>query len=74
MACKPAPSRNIASAVKVGREPMVPELSTRAVIWIAAVGWVLLCAIVVFDYATGDPRIAWTGHRAAHSHHFNKPG
>jgi hypothetical protein len=60
------PGRDIkAFAMKVSRKPTVPEPSTRAVIWIVATALVLLCAIVVFDYATGDPRASWAGPRTS---------
>jgi hypothetical protein len=39
---------------------LIPEPSQRVVIWLAAVAAVALCAIFVFDYAIGDPRMSWT--------------
>jgi hypothetical protein len=32
------------------------------VIWLTALTAAMLCGILVYDYAIGDPRMAWTGH------------
>jgi hypothetical protein len=53
--------------------PRIPEPSPRAVMWIVATAFALLCGILVFDYATGDPRMSWAdAHTAAKPLHFNK--
>jgi hypothetical protein len=53
---------------------LIPEPSQRMVIWFAAVTAVMLCGILVYDYAIGDPRMAWTGHSTAQPLHFKKSG
>ena len=53
---------------------LIPEPSPRMLIWLAAVAAVMLCAILVFDYAIGDPRMAWTGHTTAQPLDFKKSG
>jgi hypothetical protein len=44
------------------------------VIWLAAVTAAMLCGILVFDYAIGDPRMAWSGHTPAQVLDFKKSG
>ena len=39
---------------------LIPEPSQRLIIWLAAFAAVAFCAILVYDYATGDPRMAWS--------------
>jgi len=53
---------------------LIPEPSPRMVIWLAAVTAAMLCGILVFDYAIGDPRMAWTGHTTAQPLDFKKSG
>jgi|HubBroStandDraft_6_1064221.scaffolds.fasta_scaffold412832_2 hypothetical protein len=53
---------------------LIPEPSPRLVIWLAAFAAVAFVAILVFDYAIGDPRLAWTGHTTANSLDFKKLG
>jgi hypothetical protein len=53
---------------------LIPEPSPRIVIWLVAVAAAMLCGILVFDYAIGNPRMAWTGHTTAHSLNFKKSG
>ena len=40
---------------------LIPEPSQQLIIWLAAFATVVLCAILVYDYAIGDPRLAWSG-------------
>ena len=47
------------AAVKHSKNPAVPEPSLRAVMGIVAAALALVIAIIVFDYATGDPRASW---------------
>jgi hypothetical protein len=56
------------------RKKLIPEPSPRMVIWLAAVTAAMLCGILVFDYAIGDPRIAWFGHTPAQVLDFKKSG
>ena len=51
---------------------LIPEPSQRLVIWLAAFAAVALCAILVYDYAIGDPRMAW--HTTAKPLDFKKSG
>ena len=44
------------------------------VMWLAAVTAAMLCGILVFDYASGDPRMAWTGHTTTQPLAFKKTG
>jgi hypothetical protein len=53
---------------------LIPEPSPRMVIWLAAVTAAMLCGILVYDYAIGDPRMAWTGHTTAQPLDFKNPG
>ena len=53
---------------------LIPEPSPRMLIWLAAVAAVMLCAILVLDYAIGDPRMVWTGHTTAQPPDFKKSG
>jgi hypothetical protein len=53
---------------------LIPEPSQRMVIWLAAVTAVMLCGILVYDYAIGDPRMAWTGHTTVQPLDFKKSG
>jgi hypothetical protein len=34
----------------------------------------MLCGILVFDYAIGDPRMSWNGHTTAQPLGFKKSG
>jgi hypothetical protein len=40
--------------------PVVPEPSPRLAIWIAGVFLIAIAAILVYDAATGDPRLSWS--------------
>jgi len=53
---------------------LIPEPSPRMVIWLAAVTAAMLCGILVFDYAIGDPRMARTGHTTTQPLDFEKSG
>ena len=53
---------------------LIPEPSQRLVIWLSAFAAVVLCAILVYDYAIGDPRMAWSGHSTAKPLDFKKSG
>ena len=62
--------------MKARQKPaVIPEPSPRAVIWIIAAACVMLCGIIVFDYAMGDPRVAWSDpHMTSKPLHFKKAG
>jgi hypothetical protein len=53
---------------------LIPEPSHRLIIWLAAFAAVTLCAILVYDYAIGDPRMAWSGHSTAKPLDFKESG
>ena len=53
---------------------LIPEPSQRLVIWLVAFATAALCAILVFDYAIGDRRMAWTGHTPTKPVEFKKLG
>ena len=57
------------------KKKLIPEPSPRMVIWLAAVTAAMLCGILVFDYAIGDPRMAWSGgHTTSQPLGFKKSG
>ena len=59
--------------VKAKRMPKIPEPSPRAVAWILAAAFLLLCAILGYDYAIGDSRMSWAApHATAKPLNFNK--
>ena len=61
--------------MKASRKPTIPEPSPRAAMWIIALAFALLCGIIVFDYAIGDSRVAWTdSHMTSKPLHFKKAG
>jgi hypothetical protein len=56
------------------KKKLIPEPSPRMVMWLAAVTAAMLCGILVFDYAIGDPRISWNGHTTAQPLSLKKSG